>query len=126
MIKRPLNKQFAAAVLEGRKITTIRKTPWPLHTPIMLFHWLDKPYRSKQVDVCPVEAQSESVIFIDHSKYGKIQYITSVSPFILFGMTLYQTEGFPSQDAMDDWFRNATKPETTTAMHIMRFSRITL
>lgn len=39
MIKRPLDKRFNAAVLTGKKFTTIRGKPWPVGVPIMLYNW---------------------------------------------------------------------------------------
>lgn len=124
MIKRPIDRRFKEAVLEGRKITTIRKTPWPISKPIMLFHWAYKPYRSEHKNVCAVEALSERTIFIDHSKYGKIQYFFPIPLREISGDELWKLEGFESQEAMDTWFREATKPESTTTMHLMHFRRL--
>jgi hypothetical protein len=117
MIKRPLDFRFGPAVLEGRKFTTIRKNPWPVGKPIMLYHWADKPYRSKQINVAPVKVSGYWSIWITHNWNGVMCY--------QFGMendrALYETEGFESPDEMDAWFRRVVKPGETARLALMRF-----
>lgn len=122
MIKRPLDRRFAEAVKEGRKITTIRKTSWPLHTPIMLFHWEYKPYRSKHMNVCAVQAILAKQCKITHYHGGEMEYI--VDPFLLgmFNATdfhLWEAEGFNSKQAMDEWFREAVPAGSSEFFYIM-------
>ncbi len=62
MIKRPLTQRFHQKVIEGIKISTIRPNPWPVGVPIQLYHWEDKPYRSKQVNGPVVIVSSSSLI----------------------------------------------------------------
>ena len=74
MIKRPINPRFAEAILSERKTTTIRDFPWPVRTPIMLYHWSGKPYRSKHVDLEPIIVTGFWTIRIRHQKNGKMRY----------------------------------------------------
>ena len=118
MIKRPLNPQFSSAVLEGRKFTTIRKNPWPVGVPIMLYNWSGAAYRSKQVDVAPITVMGFWTIKIAHlASDGAMRYA--------YGMEnekpLYQTEGFGSGDEMDEWFRRLVKPGEIFTATLMRF-----
>jgi hypothetical protein len=117
MIKRPLNPQFSSAVLEGRKFTTIREKPWPVGTPIMLYNWSGAAYRSKQVDVAPVKVLGYWQITIAHTITGAMRYA--------YGMEnekpLWETEGFTSREAMDEWFRPLVKPGQSVRKYLMRF-----
>jgi len=118
MIRRPLNERFAAAVLEGRKVTTIRDSPWPVDKPIMLFRWSGKPYRSKQVEIAPVVVNSAISIdlWLDH-KTGRLNH----SIIYGLGRDLWQCEGFNSFDEMDAWFRAKMLPGQTVTKALMRF-----
>ena len=120
MIKRPLNPQFAQAVQQGRKFTTIRPNPWPYNVPIMLYHWSGKPYRSKHNDVCPVKVLGHWPILITRNDDDSMKYE--------FGMEndrpIYETEGFESPQAMDAWFRPLVKQGETIQQTLMRFSLI--
>ena len=69
MIKRPLNSRFSDAVLEGRKVTTIRDTPWPVGKPIMLYNWSGAAYRSPQIDVAAVLVVETTLIRIGTANY---------------------------------------------------------
>ena len=117
MIKRPLNPQFSSAVLEGRKFTAIREKPWPVGVPIMLYNWSGAAYRSKQVDVAAVKVLGYWPIQITHTDNGKMRYA--------YGMenekALWETEGFESREAMDEWFRKVVKPGRIVTKHLMRF-----
>ena len=115
MIKRPLNPQFSTAVLEGRKFTTIREKPWPVGVPIMLYNWSGLPYRSKQVDVCPVKVIFTQPITITHWDNGIMLFDYPCN------WPLWEGEGFDSGDAMDDWFRPLVKPGQTVFKHLMQF-----
>ncbi|MCL5460053.1 hypothetical protein M3M33_15560, partial [Loigolactobacillus coryniformis] len=74
MIKRPLNAQFSNAVLEKRKITTIREKPWPVGVPIMLYNWSGAAYRSPQIDVGVVTVSGWWPITIAHTESGEMRY----------------------------------------------------
>ena len=116
MIKRPLNERFSRAVLEGRKITTIREKPWPVGTPIMLYNWSGAAYRSKQIDVCAVVVEHAEVIEITHTAMGAAFSIAYVANRPLFG-----TEGFGSHREMEAWFEAIIKPGQTVTKSLMRF-----
>jgi hypothetical protein len=117
MIKRPLNPQFSSAVLEGRKFTTIREKPWPVGVPIMLYNWSGAAYRSKQVDVAAVKVLGFWTIQIAHTDSGKMRYGVGMEN----EKALWETEGFDSREAMDDWFRKVVKPGQIVTKHLMRF-----
>lgn len=118
MRKRPLNKKFTSAVLEGRKFTTIRGKAWPVGEPIMLYNWADAPYRSKHRDVAVIRVLGFWSIEIARSKCGEMMRY-------LHGMenekSLWQTEGFDSAEAMDEWFAGLVKPGETIRKTLMRF-----
>lgn len=117
MIKRPLDSRFASAVLEGRKLTTIRNKAWPVGVPIMLYHWAGAPYRSKHRNVAPVVVEKVQEIRITHREDGGMLYAygTPQEP------RLHETEGFESREAMDAWFRPLVKQGETIAKALMRF-----
>lgn len=117
MIKRPLDPQFATAVLTGRKTTTIRKKPWPLLTLICLYHWTGKPYRSKHQDVCTVYVSKSDPIDITHDANGAMTYY---APSAL--RPLHETEGFADQAAMDAWFRRVVPVGGTVRLFLNHFS----
>lgn len=112
MIRRPLNERFADAVLEGRKITTIRDNPWPIGKPIMLFSWSGKPYRSKQVEIAPVIVERVERVWIYHNILGFVRYSHD---------KLWVTEGFKSSVDMDEWFRGVVKRGDYAVKSLMRF-----
>lgn len=117
MIKRPLNPRFNAAVLEGRKITTIRDKPWPVGVPIMLYNWSGAAYRSKQVDVAAIVVMGYWSIELAHAEGWGMRYAYGMeSP-----RSLYETEGFESRDDMDEWFRAVVKPGQKVTKFLMRF-----
>lgn len=117
MIKRPLNSRFSAAVLEGRKITTIRDKAWLVDVPIMLYSWSGAPYRSKQVDVAAIIVSGFWTIQIARMDGDAMRYA--------YGMesekALYETEGFDSREDLDAWFRPLLKPGQSVIKHLMRF-----
>ena len=123
MIRRPLNERFSDAVLEERKITTIRDNPWPIGKPIMLFRWFGKPYRSKQVDIAPVMVESTGEIRITHRPDGGMLYAGPeiVDSIYRHGTDLHITEGFGTRSEMDEWFRPLVKPGQTVSKTLMRF-----
>lgn len=120
MIKRPLNARFHDPVLEETKITTIRDKPWPVGVPIMLYHWSGLPYRSQQLDVCPVVVEETTPIRIGRTANGALIYFHAergIHP----GRLLWQSEGFFSQGELHDWFSKIIKPGQTVEKHLMRF-----
>ena len=117
MIKRPLNPQFSSAVLEGRKFTTIRETPWPVGVPIMLYNWSGTAYRSKQVDVAAIKVLGYWPITIAKTDAGAMRYAYGLETEI----PLWEHEGFPSPEALDEWFGAMVKPGQTITKTLMRF-----
>lgn len=117
MLKRPLDARFSGPVREGRKITTIRDRPWPVGVPIMLYHWSGAAYRSKHVDVAVVTVLGFWTIIIARHADGTMRYA--------YGMEnerpLYETEGFQSRAAMDEWFQKLVKPGQSITKTLMRF-----
>lgn len=68
MHRRPLSWQFNQAVLEGRKISTIRAKRWPIG-PIQLYNWSGKPYASKQENVAVVSVKScHEILILRHKE----------------------------------------------------------
>lgn len=120
MIKRPLNSRFRGPVLSDEKTTTIRDKPWPVGVPIMLYNWSGAPYRSKQIDVCPVKMRGFWTIRITHRLDGSIHYECGRR-----GAPLYKVEGFAARWEMDDWFRPLIKPGQTVTKTLINFRRIT-
>ena len=118
MIKRPLDPRFSEAVKEGRKFTTIRKTPWPVGTPIMLYNWSGKPYRSKHIDVAPVKVSGFWTIRITRNDDDSMSYEYGMEN----AKPIHETEGFESADAMDAWFRPLVKQGQSVEKSLMRFS----
>ena len=119
MIKRPLNAQFSNAVLEKRKITTIREKPWPVGVPIMLYNWTGAAYRSKQIDVAPVIVKGFWTIRITHREDGGMLYAygrANETP-------LHETEGFASRAEMDVGFRPLVQRGQTVEKTLMLFCR---
>lgn len=117
MLKRPLNPRFTAAVREGRKITTIRDSLWPIGTEIMLYNWTGAAYRSKQADVAVVKVQGYWPIEITHFAGGHMRYDCGMES----GKFLYETEGFATREELDEWFRPLVKPMHTVNKFLMRF-----
>ena len=117
MIKRPLNPRFSNAVLEKRKITTIREKPWPVGVPIMLYNWSGAAYRSPQKDVGAVMVSGWWRIIIAHTVAGDMRYAHGMDG----GLALFETEGFESRSDMDAWFRPLVKQGQSVSKHLMRF-----
>jgi|GEM_PF-6156985 len=121
MIKRPLNSRFSDAVLEGRKVTTIRDTPWPVGKPIMLYNWSGAAYRSPQIDVAAVLVVETTLIRIGRveGEIGLMCYHAErgIHP----GRQLWSCEGFLSEEDMDEWFRSKFKSGQWVDKHLMRF-----
>jgi len=117
MLKRPLDPRFADAVLAGRKFTTIREKPWPVGSPIMLYHWAGAAYRSKHVDVAPIIVQGFWSIYISHLADGSMRYVYGME----HAKPLHETEGFDSRAAMAAWFRPLVKSGQTVTRTLMRF-----
>lgn len=120
MIKRPLNSRFSDKAKADSKITTIRDKAWPVGKPVMLYNWSDKPYRSKQIDVCAVVVVKAWPILIYRNKSGAMEYHTKAQlPF-----HLWECEGFDSQEDMDAWFSAKVKTGQSLEKQLMRFRRI--
>jgi hypothetical protein len=120
MIRRPLNERFSQAVLECRKVTTIRDSPWPTGKPIMLFCWSGKPYRSKQISIAPVIVELAFSIVIRRSFDDVMTY--NPDGLMPDGKRwLWETEGFNSQVEMDNWFRPLLRPQDSAFKSLMRF-----
>jgi len=119
MIKRPLNARFSGPVLAGKKTTTIRDKAWPVGVPIMLYNWSGAAYRSKQIDVAAVVVKGFWTIRITHRPDGAMAYECGKES----GPALYESEGFASQDEMDEWFRPLVKPGRTVEKTLMLFRR---
>ena len=118
MIKRPLNKRFSQAVLDGRKTTSIRKNPWPVGKLVMLYNWSGAAYRSPQIDVEPVMVDSAVPITITHLPSGLLLYDYD---WPWGGDVLWVSEGFESGHDMDEWFRPLVKRGQSVTNHLMRF-----
>lgn len=118
MIKRPLNSQFSQAVLDGRKFTTIRKKPWPVGTPIMLYNWSGLPYRSEQIDVAAIVVVEIMEIDITRSVLGLGYWEKGTSDYIT---RLWETEGFESIKDMDLWFTKLVKCGQSLTWNLMKF-----
>lgn len=125
MIKRPLNPRFSAAVLEGRKVTTIREKPWPVGKPVMLYNWSGAPYRSPQADVAAVVVEDWTPIRIGRveGELGLMCYLADRG--IHRGRLLWSCEGFLSEEDMDEWFRSKMKPGEWVDRALMRFRVVT-
>lgn len=117
MIKRPLDGRFGNAVIDGRKFTTIRDKCWPIGPPIMLYHWAGKPYRSKHVDVAVIKVRGFWPIEIAHLADGSMRYAYGMEN----AKPLHETEGFGSQEEMDDWFRPLVPRGQSVVKCLMRF-----
>lgn len=114
MIKRPVNIVFREKILAREKISTIRAKQWPLCTPIMLFSWEDKPYRSKHKDLAVITVQAIIPIAIWRSASNALIYSYSKRQgscfeMSIFGKPLFQAEGFDSAEQMDEWFTKLLK-----------------
>ena len=118
MLKRPLNLQFSQAVLDGIKTTTIRKNPWPIGKPIMLYNWSGIAYRSHQIDVAPIVVIETTEIEITRNVLGMGYWVKSTDVFI---EGLWMTEGFKSQKDMDLWFSKLVKCGQSLTRHLMKF-----
>jgi hypothetical protein len=117
MIKRPLDKRFSQAVLDGRKFTTIRNNPWPIGKPVMLYNWSEKPYRSPQIDVAAIEVVESCLVGIAKMPSGHMRYNYSIQ----IDPPLWQCEGFDSREDMDAWFSPMVKPGESITKSLMRF-----
>jgi len=120
MTKRPLNPRFNQAVIEERKVTTMRDKPWPIGVPIMLYNWTAKPYRSPQIDVAPVMVNRIATVNIHRSFDGSMYF----SDLGFLDRPLWQTEGFDSREELDEWFRILMKPGEHITKPLMHFSLI--
>jgi hypothetical protein len=118
MIKRPLHPRFNQAVLEGRKITTIRDKPWPIGVPIMTYNWSGPPYRSKQIDVAPIIVENAWPIHIMHRSHGGVTYFDVPD---IDGRLLWDHEGFGSSEELNAWFRAEVKLGQTVPKFLMKF-----
>lgn len=117
MIKRPINSRFNQAVLEGRKITTIRDSSWRCDVPIMLYNWSGAAYRSKQIDVAQIVVESVQPLEIIMPDFGTPIY----TPRIICKRPLWSCEGFKDQDDMDSWFYKSVKTGETASKFLMKF-----
>lgn len=84
----------------------------------MLYNWSGAAYRSKQADVAPVIVKGFWPITIAQTEDGEMRYA--------YGMEnekpLWETEGFESREAMDEWFRAVVRPGQSVTRWLMRFS----
>jgi len=119
MIKRPLNPRFADKVLAGHKTTTIRRKPWPVGVPIILYRWSGKPYASKQLNVTAVIVTATTPILITRPVDGNLIYAYKPpgEP-----RPIWETEGFKNTIDMDAWFRPLIKPGHCLDQHLMTFT----
>jgi len=120
MIKRPLDPRFKDAVHSGRKTTTIRKAPWPVGVPIMLYHWSGQGYRSPQHDVAVVIVSKTTPITIAHGPW--MMTYTRKGGAESPAVPLWETEGFGTPEEMHEWFRPLVKPGKTITRHLMTFA----
>jgi hypothetical protein len=123
MIQRPIRPQFNDAIDRDGKITTIREKPWPIGIPIQLYNWTGRPYNSPQRKTAIVEVIETRPIIIENVGNGnplRFDY----GPCVL-GRLLWQTEGFKSAYALDDWFRKfVPRPDDRIERSLMWFKRI--
>lgn len=127
MIKRPINSIFREKILAREKISTIRAKQWPLCTPIMLFSWEDKPYRSKHKDLAVITVQAIYPITISRSASNVLAYSYSsregsCSEMSIFSKPLFQVEGFDSAEQMDEWFTKLLIKDESINQFLMLFS----
>lgn len=118
MIRRPLSKKFSELVRQGRKTTTIRDTAWPVGEPIQLYNWTGRAYCSPQENVAVIVVSRVEFVEIVHLDDGAMCYIGALQT----GHPLFETEGFQSQQEMDEWFRPLVKRGTSVTKHVMRFT----
>lgn len=118
MTRRPLHTRFSQAVLERRKITTIREKAWPIGKPIMLFNWSGTAYRSKQIDVAAVIVTAATPIDIS---LGEFSDCVTFSEIMGLGRPLWECEGFNGPLDMNDWFLPKLKPGQTLTKILHRF-----
>lgn len=119
MIKRPVHHRFRDAVLEGRKITTMREKPWPVGVPIILYHWTGAPYRSKHADVAVIEVLQTDWVEITRNLNGGLRY-GRLGNFEL-PWPLWVCEGFGARADMDEWFEPLMKKAPKITRHLMLF-----
>lgn len=117
MHRRPLDRRFNHAVLDERKITTIRDIAWPVGKPIVLYNWKGAAYRSKQIDIATIKVTGFWPIEIAHREDGTMVYTHGMA----IGRSIYITEGFGSMAEMDGWFRPLVKPGRSIIKMLMRF-----
>jgi hypothetical protein len=122
MHRRSLNIRFKDKALAGIKTTTIRDKVWPIGVPIMLFHWADKPYRSKQIEIAPIIVTAATPIDIS---LGDFSDCLIFSHIIGLDRPLWQCEGFNGPLDMNDWFLPKIKPRTTVTKFLHRFQLYT-
>lgn len=118
MHRRSLNIRFKDKVLDGIKTTTIRDKCWPIGVPIMFFHWVDKPYRSKQIEIAPIIVTAATPIDI-----SKGDFTDHVEFSVIMGLDrpLWQCEGFNGPLDMNDWFAPRLKANQTVTKILHRF-----
>jgi hypothetical protein len=121
MIKRPLQPRFNQAVLDGRKITTIRDKPWPMWEPIMLYNWSATAYRSPQINVAPVIVTAAISMDISLAEFSDNVIFSDI---LGLDRPLWQCEGFDGPLDMNDWFLPTLKPGQTVTKTLMRFHRL--
>jgi hypothetical protein len=121
MIKRPLDTGFRSAVVALIKIATMRKKPWPIGVPIMLYSWAGKPYRSEHDDLIPVIAESATLVSISREGDDIRYYI----PLGLLDRCIWQCEGFDSREQMDEWFSKLVAPGKSIERYLMKFRPLT-
>ena len=83
----------------------------------MLYNWSGAAYRSKHVDVAPVEVAAATHLRIE-SGCGALHYFLDGERVF----DLWKDEGFSSWEAMDEWFRPIIKPAQIVDKVLMRFS----
>lgn len=109
--------------MDDIKVTTIRDKAWPTNTPIMLYSWTGKPYRSKHLDLTPIIVESIHPIIFHLSTDGTLSYIHATEPCPWLDRLWYH-EGFKSEQELIDWFTPILPKENPVTKYLMKFHRI--
>jgi hypothetical protein len=117
MIKRRINKQFAAALKRGGKTTTIRNEPWPVGVPIMLYAWSSKGDRSRR-DLVKVMVTEVCSIAICRGLNDEITLFVPNDPP---DPPLFKGEGYQSHITLCDWFKKRIGRGSSSQMYLIRF-----
>jgi len=122
MHRRPISPQFNDAICEGRKVTTIRRSPWPVGVPIQLYNWSGKPYASKQVPVAVVMCRGHNPVTIQRDAEGAVSFgVWGQKNKSIDAEQLTKWEGFACQEDLEAWFRRLVKPGKPLVQFLNRF-----